>query len=193
MPIYILLLTAHDPQPGCKLLPRLTNFDILGSVLQASILATIVIAMNFGGTIYVWNSAQIIVLFVMAGVCLILFTLQQYFAVLTTPRDRIFPVDLLTMKEPVLLFITTASVAASAFGVLYYVPVYLQFTRDFGPLASGVRILPFIATFIVTMLVNGAITSKTGLYKPWYIFGSISTLFGGVLICKCTLAKGRFK
>lgn len=147
----------------------------MGSVLQASILATIVMAINFGGTIYGWNSPQIIALFIMTGVSLVLFTLQQYFAVSTTRRNRIFPVDLLTMKEPALLFITTASVAASAFVVLYYVPIYFQFTRDFGPLASGVRLLPFIVRLIVAILVNGAMTSKTGLYKPWYIFGSFNS------------------
>ena len=152
---------------------------MLGSLLQAGVLASIMMAMNFGGILYRWNSGQIIALFVVAGVCLIAFALQQYFAVFTTPRDRLFPAHLLTMKEPILLFLLTASAGAATFVVIFYVPVWFQFTRGFEPLASGVRLLPFLLPFIVGMLVNGAITSKTGLYKPWYIFGSVATLIVG--------------
>lgn len=88
------------------------------------------------------------------------------------------------MKEPILLFVLMASAGAGTFVIIFYVPVWLQFTRGFGALASGVRLLPFLIPFIVGLLVNGAILSKTCLYKPWYIFGSAATLIGGVLLCK---------
>ena len=186
-PIYLLLLPSFKPQPNTKVLARFLQFDYTGMVLQAGFFVTGSMAINFGGTLYAWNSGTTIALFVITVVLLILFGLQQTFTWFTGADSRMFPVHLLKMKEPVLLFICMAANNAGSFVVMYFVPLYFQFARGIGSLNSGVRLLAFIITATAAILINGAIMSKFGYYQPWYIGGSILVLIGGVLLSKSTL------
>ena len=140
-------------------------------------------AINFGGTLYPWNSGRIIALFVVAGVLTIAFLAQQEFTILTTLQSRIFPMHFLRVKEPVLLAILMAANNAGTFVLIYYIPLLFQFTRGSNALRSGVELLPLIILITVTIMLNGGILSKTGLYKPWYLVGSVLVIIGGALMC----------
>lgn len=183
-PVYVLLLPSFDPRVGTKISTRIKDIDYLGAILQGGFFVTGIMAINFGGTSYAWNSGRIIALFVISGVLLIIFTIQQSLCTFTTKNNRMFPLHFLRMKEPVLLFILMAANNAAAFVLMYYIPLYFQFTRGVGSLNSGVRLLALILTVTITIMVNGAVLSKTGYYQPWYIGGSVLILIGGVLMCK---------
>ena len=183
-PVYLILLPSFDPRPGTKYSTRVRNIDYLGASLQIGFFISGIMAINFGGTTYAWNSGQTIALFVVSGILLLLFALQQFLNILTTVDNRMFPVHFLKMKEPVLLFILMAANNAGAFVLMYYIPIYFQFTRGAHSLNSGVRLLALIIAVTITIMLNGGVLSKTGYYQPWYIFGSILILIGGVLICK---------
>lgn len=141
-------------------------------------------AMNFGGTLYPWKSGPIIALFVVASLSAAVFVIQQGTASLTTPDTRIFPIHLLRMKEALLLGILMAANNAATFVLIYYIPLFFQFTRGSNSLRSGVELLPLIILITFTIMLNGGILSKNGFYKPWYVVGSMLTIIGGVLICK---------
>jgi hypothetical protein len=144
-------------------------------------------AMNFGGTLYPWKSGQIIALFVVSGILFIVFIVQQELSLLTTAGTRMFPIHLLRMKEPTLLGILMIANNAGTFVLIYYVPLYFQFTKGQRALKSGVELLPLIVLITATIMLNGGILSKTGLYKPWYLGGSLLVIVGGVLICNLSL------
>lgn len=187
-PVYILLLPSFDPRAGTKIAARVKDIDYLGAVLQAGFFVAGIMAINFGGTSYAWGSGKIIAMFVVSGVLLIIFAIQQYFCTFTTKDNRMFPLHFLKMKEPVLLFILMAANNAAAFVLMYYIPLYFQFTRGIGSLNSGVRLLALILTVTITIMANGAILSKTGYYQPWYVGGSVLIIIGGALLCKSTVS-----
>lgn len=185
-PVYVLLLPSFDPRTGTKMSTRIKDIDYLGAILQGGFFVAGIMAINFGGTSYAWNSGKIIALFVVSGVLLIVFVIQQSLCTFTTKNNRMFPLHFLKMKEPVLLFILMAANNAAAFVLMYYIPLYFQFTRGVGSLNSGVRLLALILTVTITIMANGAILSKTGYYQPWYVGGSVLIIIGGVLMCKST-------
>ena len=187
-PVYILLLPSFDPRAGTKMSTRVKDIDWLGAIIQGGFFVAGIMAINFGGTSYAWDSGKIIALFVVSGVLLIIFGVQQSLCFLTTKDNRMFPVHFLKMKEPVLLFILMAANNAGAFVLMYYIPLYFQFTRGVGSLNSGVRLLALILTVTITIMVNGAVLSKTGFYQPWYVGGSVLILIGGVLMCKSVIS-----
>jgi MFS family permease len=167
-----------------KLASRFALFDYVGAILQAGLLTSGIMAINFGGTLYSWGSGQTIGMFVAAGVLLIGFAVQQTFCIFTSVDGRMFPVHFLKMKEPILLFILMAANNAGAFILMYYIPLYFQFTRGSGALHSGVQMLPLIIAVTVAIMLNGAMMSKFGYYFPWYVCGSALLLIGGGLLCK---------
>jgi hypothetical protein len=48
---------------------------------------------------------------------------------------------------------------------------------------------PYIFVLSCTILVNGALLRKLGYYKPWYLFGALILLVGGVLMCKSVIRR----
>lgn len=183
-PVYLLLLPSFVPQPNASVSTRLRGFDVLGSILQAALLVCGIMAINFGGTLYAWSSSRIITLFVVAAALLLVFVVQQKLVVLTSLSNRLFPLQFLRMKEPMLLAVLMAANNAATFVLMYYLPLYFQFVKGVNSLESGVMLLPLIILITATIMINGGVMSKTGHYQAWYVFGSVLVLIGGVLICK---------
>ena len=183
-PVYLFLLPPFEPRSGQNVGSKIREFDILGAILSIAILVCTIMAVNFGGALYTWQSGQIISLFVVAGVLLIAFVLQQKFVIMTQPSSRIFPLDFLFNKEAVLLFVLGCAANAGGYVPLYYIPLYFQFTRGNAALEAAVRLLPLVFLFSSAVIFNGALMSKYGLYQPWYVLGSILLIVGGALSCE---------
>ncbi|CAG8950774.1 hypothetical protein HYFRA_00002988 [Hymenoscyphus fraxineus] len=186
-PVYLIILPSQKPLRSIADKSPLKSFDYVGAVLQAGSLASITMAINFGGTLYPWKSGQIIALFVISGLLLVAFIAQQELNIFTTVGARIFPIHFMRKKEPVLLALLMLANNAGTFVLIYYIPLYFQFTKGQRALKSGVELLPLIILITATIMLNGGILSKTGLYKPWYLVGSVLVLVGGVLISRTDL------
>ncbi|KAL8836062.1 MAG: hypothetical protein Q9176_006519 [Flavoplaca citrina] len=167
-PIYLFLIPSFDPCPGVSVAGRLAEFDFLGSLLSIGAI----------------DSGPIIALFVISGALFIVFAIQQVFTIFTTEDNRLFPVHLVQRKEPILLFIAGASGGAAIYLVLYYIPLYFQFTRGDSAIKAAVRLLPFVFILSAMVLSNGFFMAKFGRYTPWYIVGSIVMMIGSVLLSK---------
>ncbi|MCJ1264269.1 hypothetical protein MMC22_004140 [Lobaria immixta] len=184
-PIYVFLLPPFDPQPkSVSLKERASGFDYTGVVLSIGAMISLILAINFGGVLYPWDSGQIIALFVISGILWIVFGVQQSFALLTSVDKRMFPTHLLRNREAVLLFLASASGYSACFLPIFYTPIYFQFTRGDDALESAVRLLPYIMVLSATILLNGFLMSKLGYYMPWYAIGSVLALIGSVLMSR---------
>lgn len=140
-------------------------------------------AINFGGTLFAWNSAATITIFVIGILMVIAFGLQQSFNLLTSPSNRMFPVHFIRNKEAVLLFICTAACNSMVFIPIYYIPILFQFTRADSALESAVRLLPLIFLLSTAIIANGFFMAKFGYYMPWYAGGAALGLIANVLLC----------
>lgn len=181
-PAWFFFLPGYDPRPGVPLRKRFAEIDYTGAILICAAFVSGVMAINFGGIVYAWDSGRIIGLFVTSGVLFILFGLQQSFSILTTEDRRIFPVPFLKSRTMLLLFASMASGSTATFIPIYFVPLFFQFVRNSSALAAGVHLLPFICLLVVFCIANGAIMASTGYYSPWYLFGGICTLIGEALL-----------
>ncbi|KAI9890311.1 MAG: hypothetical protein M1814_004221 [Vezdaea aestivalis] len=185
-PVYLFMIPPFDPAAGTAFGKRVVKIDIVGAIISIGAMVSLIMAMNFGGTLYAWNSGQVIALFVVSGILFIAFAVQQGFSFLTAAANRMFPVHFLRNKEALLLFICAAAINSSTFITIYFIPIYFQFTRGDDALQSAVRLLPLIFLLSFTILSNGFLMSKLGYYQPWYIVGSAIALVAGVLFSRIT-------
>lgn len=160
------------------------DYDFVGTILSVGALITLFMGVNFGGTLYAWDSGRIIALFVVSGLLFIIFGVQQTMCVATTPTTRLFPVQFLRNFNAVLLFVSTAAINCACFIPIYYIPLYFQFTRNDGAIDAAVRLLPYISVLSFAILANGHFMGQLRYYQPWYILGGLLTLVGAVLMCK---------
>jgi MFS family permease len=185
LPIYAFVIPSfsHMLPQGVSWIRRMNGFDILGSVFLISSSTCLVMGINFGGILYPWDGPSSITLFVVGGVLLVAFCVQQYFSFLTDAEKRIFPGSLLRLKDPVLLFLATVGSNAAAFIPIFYIPVYFQFSRGDSALQAAVRLLPLIIVFSVTNLAQGFTLVRVGYYWPWFVAGGILEVVGNVMLC----------
>lgn len=177
-----MLLPSADPQPNTPAMARIKQLDWLGMILNIGSFVSLIMAINFGGTLYAWGSGQEIALFVVGGLLIIAFGVTQAFSVFTTPTQRLFPGEFLRDPFLVMLFAMMAAASTAIFVPTYYIPLYFQFVRGDTALEAAVRLLPFIILMVFFCVVNGGAMSKTGYYAPWYLFGGAMVLIGGALM-----------
>lgn len=181
-PAWFWLLPRYDPRPGTSFGKKLREIDFAGTILICGAYVAGVMAISFGGTVYAWDSARIIALFVVSGALFIIFGTQQGTKFLTTAGRRIFPVPFLRSRTLVLLFITTACGSTATFIPIYFIPLFFQFARNASALSAGVHLLPYVFLLVFACVANGALMSAFGYYMPWYVGGGILVLIGNALL-----------
>ena len=181
-PAWFWLLPRFDPRPGVPLSKRFRELDYVGAVLICGAYVALVFAVDFGGTLYAWNSGRVIALFVVSGVLFISFGVQQGMKILTTADRRIFPVQFLRSRTMIMLFAATACGSTATFIPIYFIPLFFQFARGSSALSAGVHLLPYVIMLVIFCVANGGIMSATGYYMPWYLGGAIFTIIGNALL-----------
>ncbi|MGE5379326.1 MAG: MFS transporter, partial [Candidatus Saccharibacteria bacterium] len=150
--------------------PKLINtdrkpIDFPGMITLTSTLAPALLVVSWGGNQYAWGSPEIIGLGVLAVISLIAFILIERRAV-----DPILPLSV--FKEPIValgsagLFIMSLGL----FGVVSYLPLFLQAVVGMSATNSGELIIPMMAGVMLTSLLSGFLLKRTG-YKIWLMIG----------------------
>jgi hypothetical protein len=111
--VYVFVIPSLDPQPDRNLKNKLVQMDWIGTVLNASIYATWVMALTFGGAKWAWDDGRTIACFVICGALIIIFGLQQGFNVFTDIQQRIFPGSFLSSRSLLLQYLVTSCTATS--------------------------------------------------------------------------------
>jgi MFS family permease len=181
-PVYFFIMPANNPRKDLSFRQKLQEIDWVGAVLNGAVIVLFMVVISFGGSTYAWNSGSTIALFVVFGVCLITYILQQRFSLFTTPERRIFPVHFLKSRTMLLLYVATAAAAAANAVTLYYIPLFFQFTKGDSSLEAAVRLLPFMCIFIFANMLAGGSLPAFGRYSVYYIVGGAFTLIGGSLM-----------
>lgn len=138
-------------------------------------------ALTFGGSTYPWNSGRQIALWVVFGVLLIAFFIQQYTCLFIDCKRRIFPAQFLKRRTLVLCFICTKCAATAFFVIVYFLPIYFQFVHNDTGLESAIRLLPVIICSLVHSIVGGTTMPYVGYCFPFYVVAGVPNAIGGVV------------
>ncbi|KAI1095727.1 MFS general substrate transporter [Rostrohypoxylon terebratum] len=178
-PTLLLYLPSIHPIQGVSIKDRLATIDFVGFILGAGVWVSFLLAFTMAGGQWPWNDGRTIATFVVFGVVLVLYVLQQYFALFTTPDQRLFPGHLLRNRTQVLLYIVTAAGTTTLFVIVYYIPIYFQFVNDDKALMAAVRLLPFVVVAVTVNLVSGTFLHFIKVYMVLYLIASIFVIAGG--------------
>ncbi|KAL1865518.1 hypothetical protein Daus18300_007163 [Diaporthe australafricana] len=178
-PALIWYLPSILPLQGVSVRDRLLRIDWLGFLFGSGVWVSFLMALTMAGGQWPWNDGRTIATFVVFGVVLVLYILQQYFCILTTREQRAFPGHLLRDRTQVLLYIVTAAGTTTLFVVVYYIPIYFQFVNGDEALMAAVRLLPFIVFGVTVNLVSGSFLHFIKLYMALYAIAGVFVVAGG--------------
>ena len=153
------------------------SVDVLGLALIAVFTSSVVLVSAWGGTQYDWLSPEIIGLIaagVLAGAAFVFVELRV--------ASPIIPMWLFRDRNFTLASIAGISMSVGMFGVISYMPTYLQMTHELSPANAGLSMIPLMATMLVVGTSVGFLIARTGRYKGYPIAGLFTATVGMVLL-----------
>jgi len=154
------------------------KLDLIGFTLLAGATVQLLIALQYGGNQYSWNSSMIIGLFCgFGGTFLVLLTWFWY-----KKDDALIPITLLRKPTILCSSLVFGFFVARLITTSYYLPIYFQSVKGFSPTLSGVSLLPMIITQIFAVIISGILVSIVGYYIPFMLASAIFTSIGSGLL-----------
>ncbi|KAH9890828.1 major facilitator superfamily domain-containing protein [Xylariomycetidae sp. FL2044] len=177
--IIFLRLQGEAEKPGpWSLLPKLHRYlDLLGFFLLAPASLQLLLALQFGGVNYPWNSSQVIGLFVGSFATAVVWFLWNR----RQGDDALIPRALISRGSVLASGLHTALLMSAVYGAIYFLPLYFQAVNGASALLSAVYLLPMILAQTFTAGAAGAAVSKIGYVIPVAIFSAIFLSVGSGL------------
>jgi hypothetical protein len=156
----ILLFVIHIPDRLDKsenekhtVLSTLSKLDVGGFCLFAPCSIMFLMALEWGGTKYSWNSATIIGLLCGSAGIFAVFVVWEY----RRGDEAMIPYTMLRKREVWSSCLVIAHFFGSLIVYTYYLPIYFQAVKGVNPSPSGVFILPGILSLMLMSVVSGVL------------------------------------
>ncbi|GMF79242.1 unnamed protein product [Aspergillus oryzae] len=144
---------------------QMGQLDFPGTALFMPSIICVLLALQWGGTMYAWNNARIIALFVVFGVLLIAFCGIQWWQ-----QDKAtVPPRLVKNRN---------------------LPIWFQAIKGVTATRSGIMNLPLLLPMIVASIAAGACVTMVGYYTPFMIATPILMSIGGGLLSTLKVDSG---
>jgi MFS family permease len=158
---------------------RLALIDYVGVVLLLGFITCLLLAIQWGGDKYRWDSAIVIGLLCGFAAIATVFVMWEWkFA----GDNGLIPLRFFKNRTQVGACISALFVFFCMLGVIYYLPLLFQAVKHHSATRSGIDILPFMLGIVVGSGVAGMTVSLTGNYWLFLVFGPWLTCIGGGLL-----------
>lgn len=144
------------------------QLDLLGFALFASSAIQLLLALQYGGNKFAWNSSQIIGLFCGSGTTFLVFLLWDH----RQGEKAMIPFSLIRKRIIWSSSLSYGFLLSQVFCVSWYLPQYFQGVKNASPLMSGVDILPSILAHFCVATISGKISK----FHYSYVVGGCSSL-----------------
>lgn len=181
---------AKSKREPASIATHIKRLDPLGMSLLAPSIVCLLLALQWGGSIYAWNNARIIALFVVFGVLFLGFVAVQIWK----PETATIPARIIKQRSIISTAVYILSVYSTMMMLIYYIPIWCKFPLNLlfqsiltiavqtvklvNPVKSGIYTIPLVLSMVVSGFISGFATQKIGYYVP------------SMYICPCLLAVG---
>ncbi|KAL9087490.1 MAG: hypothetical protein Q9165_006601 [Trypethelium subeluteriae] len=138
---------------------RIKRVDFLGGITLVIALVSLLLGLNSGGNIVPWTHPLVLTTLPLSVILLCVFVYVED----QVAAEPIIPVRLVISRTVLSACLANWFVTMSAYGILYYVPIYFQI-RGFSPTRAGAQLIPNSIGGALGSLGTGLIMRWTGKY-----------------------------
>ncbi|RYP78946.1 hypothetical protein DL769_003111 [Monosporascus sp. CRB-8-3] len=162
------------------LMSKLKALDGVGFVLFAAATTMLLIALQWGGVDYAWNSSIVIGLFVGCALIFALFVPWQLYM----KDDALIPPRLFTAHRNVVLICGSSFFVNGPFRVvIFWLPIWFQAVLGASPTQSGINYFPTVIADVVAAFIGaGVIVQAVGWWNPFLLLAEALVCLGGGLL-----------
>lgn len=170
--IIVLQRTLHLPTER-----RPVKIDYLGAVLISTGVASLLVWITLGGTVFAWWSWETIVMVGSGIIALVLAVIVELRA-----DEPLIPLSLFKNRTFTLSVIASLAVGLAMFGTVVFLGQYMQLARGKTPTESGLLTIPMMAGVLISSTVAGQLITRFGKWKSYMVSGSILLLAGLLML-----------
>ncbi|HLH38319.1 MAG TPA: MDR family MFS transporter [Bryobacteraceae bacterium] len=182
LPVGVLAIAAiYFEFPNFKPRQMRRIIDWWGVLTLASCLVPLLLALTWV-TDYGWGSARVETLLAAAAVMLAAFLFVE-----TRAKEPVLPLTL--FRDPVISICSFANfiVGIGMFGVIIYLPLYMQGVLGVSATRSGSLLTPMMLAAVFGNIFGGQVTSRSGKYKTLAIAGTLFSAAGMIVFARMGL------
>ncbi|WP_407077403.1 MFS transporter [Streptomyces sp. SCSIO 30461] len=163
------------------------TIDYAGSLALAALTSLVVLAISLSADASAgrWKAWQVMMLVVIVALLVALFVSVERRA-----AEPVMPLGLFSNPVFSLMALMAFLIGVARSAATTYLPVFLQFIRDVGPLGAGLYLLPTIVGYTTGAVVSGKLVTRTGRCKPYLIMGTALITIGSLGIHQFTTRTG---
>ncbi|KAK0618507.1 multidrug resistance protein Fnx1 [Bombardia bombarda] len=163
--LWIFLRTKYKKDTMRSSLKRV---DLGGNALLVASVASVLIALTWGGTQYAWSSFRTVMPLVLGLVGIAAFLALESTRLIPEPT---MPLRLFSNRTSLGAFAIASLHAMLTNFVIFFMPVYFQGVLGTGATQSGVNLLPVPFVTMPFAIMAGVGTTKWGRYRPFFFIG----------------------
>lgn len=150
------------------------KIDYVGIFFATAGLTLLLIPISGGGSTYAWDSDLVIAMFVVGGVCTIIFLIVEW----KIPELPMIPVYIFKNMSLSFLLLSTFLYGIAYFGFLFIISYYFQLVKGQDALHSAYYLLPLVLMQAIMSITAGNIISYTGHWIHVVISGYLFWITG---------------
>ena len=182
IPVGVLAMVVtmvNFPAVSAQVFKRL---DYAGMAAIITFISSFLLVTFWGGDTYAWDSWQILGLAALSACALVALVLLERRA-----ADPILPLPFFRKSVYTFSCLSLMMTAMGLFGVVAFLPLFLQAVVGMSATYSGQVLVPLMVTAMLGAIISGVAIKKTG-YKVWLVIGPLISASGLYLLS--TLQRG---
>ncbi|KAM3065293.1 hypothetical protein ACMFMF_011231 [Clarireedia jacksonii] len=174
---FVLKIDTDKNPENLTIIQRILKLDLIGASIFIPTIIMLLLALQWGGNQYPWNSATIIGLFCGAGVMACVFIFSQ---IKLGEKATLLP-RLFKNRNVALAYAFSFFFGAGFFVLIYYLAIYFQSVKGSSATHAGIQLLPLLVSSIISSIIVGGLITAFGQYVPLQIAGMVLFSIGAGL------------
>ncbi|OBT38656.1 hypothetical protein VE00_10760, partial [Pseudogymnoascus sp. WSF 3629] len=163
---------------GLSIPQKLAKSGIAGVVILLADMTCLVLALQWGGSVYPWSNPRVWGLLLGFGLLTILFIGLQ----IRGKDDALIPPRIVTQRSVSICCLYVSFMQLAILSLVYFLPFFFQAVQGSSAKTSGLSILPFGITTAIATLISSAIVTLSGIYIPFMWLGAALLAIGTGLL-----------
>jgi MFS family permease len=188
--LYLLQINNKRSNTEVKTIRQIIVFlDPIGFVMLLSCITCLLLALQYGGTKYLWSNGRMIALLVLFSILLIAFIASQYIQ----QEKALLPPRVFLQRSVQGAFWYMFFFTGSMTIMIYYIPIWFQIVKGDTALNSSYKTLASILPLVVSAMVSGGCAKKFGYYAPQMMIAPMLASIGVGLMTTWTVNTSKSK
>lgn len=152
--------------------------DYLGGFLVMAAGTLLLLGVSWGGSQYGWGEAPVVGTLAGAALLIALFIAAERRA----GEHGVMPLGMFRNRVFVITMIVSAATGLGMFGVIQFMPLFLQGAQGVSASNSGTVTMPFAVGIVLGSISSGQLMARTGMFRPVTIVGGALMVAGALLL-----------